>query len=179
MSNVVQEEHPAAGDSVVEQAQEKVKETAQQTKGVVARTVSDRVEATSAQAATQLNDISRAFRRTSQELRGEGKDQPAQVVDVVSDRTEQLARYLSESTSSRILDDLERLGRSRPWVAIAGGLAVGVFAGRLLKASSRQRFENYRSQYPQGYPQRLSPSVGATEQMPVVPTTPVQHGIGA
>ncbi len=98
MTNVAQGGRPADEQSVVGQAQEKVKETAQQTRGAVARVVSERVETTSSQAASQLKEVSGAFRRTSHQLRGEGKDQPAKVVEVVSDRTDQVARYLSESS---------------------------------------------------------------------------------
>jgi ElaB/YqjD/DUF883 family membrane-anchored ribosome-binding protein len=175
MSSTAQSERQGGAHALSDQADEKV----EQARGAVSSAVSQRVENASAQAATQLGDISSAFRRTSHQLRGEGKDQPAKVVEAVSDRTDQLARYLSESSSSQILDDLERLGRTRPWVAIAGGLAAGVLAGRLLKASSRRRFEGYRAQYPAGYPLRSSPSsTGGTEEMPVVPVPPVQHAAG-
>ena len=106
------------------------------------RAVSDRLDTASSQAGGQLIDISGALRQTGEQLRAEGKEQPAKVVEAVSDRTDQLARYLSDKRSNEILDDVERLGRTRPWLAIAGGLAVGVAAARLLKASGRHRFQD-------------------------------------
>jgi len=168
MSSTAQGQRQGGAQALPGQAQEKV----QQARGAVANAVSQRVDDASSQAATQLGDISSAFRRTSHQLRGEGKDQPAKVVEVVGDRTDQLARYLSGSNSSQILDDLERLGRTRPWLAISGGLAAGFLAARLLKASSRRRFEGYRSQYPTGYPMRPEARTTSveTDELPVVPT---------
>jgi ElaB/YqjD/DUF883 family membrane-anchored ribosome-binding protein len=157
----------ASVGEMVGSVQETVHEKAGQAKGVVSRAVAQRVDSASSEAGDQLRDLSGAFRQTGEQLRSEGKEQPANVVEAVSDRTDQVARYLSESSSTQILDDLERLGRTRPWVAIAGGLAVGFAAARLLKASSQQRFQNYRSRYPTGYPVRdqalpVAPSSGAS-----------------
>jgi ElaB/YqjD/DUF883 family membrane-anchored ribosome-binding protein len=163
---VVQDQGSTGAQTLAGQAQEKMQETGQQAKGAVSRVVSERVETASGQAASQLGDLTSAFRRTSHQLRGEGKDQPAKVVEAVSDRTDRVAQYLSSSSSSQILDDLERLGRTRPWVAIAGGLAAGFVAARLLKASSSRRFDDWQARYPDGYPQRSYPP---TARLPVVP----------
>jgi ElaB/YqjD/DUF883 family membrane-anchored ribosome-binding protein len=161
---------------MVGNVQETVQEKAGQARGAVSRAVSERVDTASSQASSQLRDVSGAFRQTGEQLRSEGKEQPANVVEAVSERTDQLARYLSESSSNQILDDLERLGRTRPWVAIAGGLTVGLAAARLLKASSQRRFQEFRTRYPSGYPVRdqalpvVSPpaiSTGETDSPPV------------
>jgi hypothetical protein len=162
MSSTAQSERQGGAHALSDQAHEKV----EQARGAVSSAVSQRVENASAQAATQLDDISSAFRRTSHQLRGEGKDQPAKLVEAVTDRTEQAARYLSSSSSTQLLDDLERLGRTRPWLAISGGLAAGFFAARVLKASSGRRFEEYRSRYPQ------RSQAATTEELPVVPIPP-------
>jgi ElaB/YqjD/DUF883 family membrane-anchored ribosome-binding protein len=137
--------------------------------------VSGRLETASSEAGSELSDVSGALRQSGQQLRSEGKEAPAKAVEMVSDRTEQLARYLSGSNSGQIVDDLERLGRSRPWVAIAGGMAVGFAAARLLKASSQRRFQDYRTRCPNGYPLRdqahgLSLPVGG-EQPPATTRT--------
>jgi ElaB/YqjD/DUF883 family membrane-anchored ribosome-binding protein len=157
------------------EAQEAVQEKAGEAKDAVVRAVSERLDTASSQAGGQLIDISGALRQTGEQLRTEGKEQPAKVVEAVSDRTDQLARYLSDTGSREILDDLERLGRARPWVAIAGGLAVGLASARLLKASSRRRFQDYRTRYPNGYPRRdqelrryphVAPPTDSMEQRP-------------
>ena len=96
-------EGEAAGkaEEVTAKVQEAVQEKAGEAKGAVSQAVSQRVETTSSQAASQLYDVSSAFRQSSSELREQGKEQPAKVVEAVFDRTDQLARYLSESSSSR------------------------------------------------------------------------------
>jgi len=132
--------------------------TAQETRRSVSAAVAQRVDSASAEAATQLQDVTGAMRRAGYRLRAEGKDQPANVLDTVTDRADQAARYLAASNSTSVLDDLERLGRTRPWLAISGGLAAGVVAARLLKSSSRRRFDDYRSRYPTGG--RLHPGAG-------------------
>jgi ElaB/YqjD/DUF883 family membrane-anchored ribosome-binding protein len=159
----------ASMGEMVGNVQETVQEKAGQAKGAVSRAVSERVETASSQASTQLRDVSGAFRQTGEQLRSEGKEQPAKVVEAVSERTDQLARYLSASSSNQILDDLERLGRTRPWLAIAGGLTVGLAAARLLKASSQRRFQDYRTRYPSGYPLR-------DQALPVVPPPATSTG---
>jgi ElaB/YqjD/DUF883 family membrane-anchored ribosome-binding protein len=171
-------EGEAAGkaEEVTAKVQEAVQEKAGEAKGVVSRAVSERLETTSTQAGSQLHDVSSAFRQTGSELREQGKEQPAKVVEAVSDRTDQLARYLSESSSSQILDDLERLGRARPWVAIAGGLAVGFVGARLLKASSQRRFEDYRVHYQAGDPGR--PAAETTPMAPVARAGGAEYGVG-
>jgi ElaB/YqjD/DUF883 family membrane-anchored ribosome-binding protein len=171
----------ASVGEMVGNVQDTVQEKAGQARGAVSRALSERVDAASSQASSQLRDVSGAFRQTGEQLRSEGREQPANVVEAVSDRTDQLARYLSESSSSQILDDLERLGRTRPWVAIAGGLTVGFAAARLLKASSQRRFQDYRTRYPSGYPLRdqALPSVPQPAAAPAADMDPSSVAVGA
>jgi len=178
-SGVRESEAAGKAEEVSAKVQEAVQEKAGEAKGAVSRAVSQQVETTSTQAASQLRDVSGAFRQTSSELRVQGKDQPAMVVEAVSDRTDQLARYLSESSSSKILDDLERLGRTRPWVAIAGGLAVGFVGARLLKASSQRRFQDYHMQYQASYPLHAAqPTADTTPMAPATQGGGAEHGVG-
>jgi hypothetical protein len=41
-----------------------------------------------------------------------------------------------------MLNDLERFARQQPWLATSGGLVLGFFASRFLKASSARRYES-------------------------------------
>jgi hypothetical protein len=81
-------------------------------------------------------------RSVGEELRRQGKDQPARIADQAADRAERLGSYLQESDADRILRDLEDLGRKQPWALVAGGLALGFVASRFLKASSQRRYEH-------------------------------------
>jgi ElaB/YqjD/DUF883 family membrane-anchored ribosome-binding protein len=162
--------------TVVEQAQEKVQEKAQEARGAALRVVRDQVDARSAQVGEQLTDVVEGFRRTGQTFRSEGKEGPAKVLDTTADRAERVAQYLSSSSSNVLLHDAEDFGRRNPWLVIAGGVALGLVASRLLKASSTRRFEEIRSQ---GYtssrpPQRQLPPARVAQ-----PPAPTPAGSGA
>ena len=64
----------------------------------------------------------------------------ARYAEQAADRAERLGGYLHEADGDRILRDVEDFGRRRPWAVVAGGLALGFMASRLLKASSSERY---------------------------------------
>src|SRR6185503_20570264 len=101
---------------------------------------SGQVESRSSQVGQQLREVAEAFRRTGRDLQSEGGETPARVVDGLSERAERLGSYLSESSSDRLLHDVEHFGRRNPWLVIAGGMVLGLAASRLVKASSNRRF---------------------------------------
>src|SRR4029077_1876953 len=80
-------------------------------------------------------------RSIGDELRRQGKDQPAKLADQAAQHAESLGNYLQRSDGDTILGDLEDFARRQPWAVIAGGLALGFAASRFLKASSSRRYE--------------------------------------
>jgi hypothetical protein len=76
----------------------------------------------------------------AQELRAQEKEGPARMAEEAAQRAERLGGYLAEADSSRILRDLEELGRRQPWTVALGALAVGFAAARFLNASSGDRY---------------------------------------
>jgi hypothetical protein len=131
-------------EDVKEQAQEKVQEASGQAKDRVREQVDQR----STQAGERVASAAHDARSVGEELRRQGKDQPARLADQAADRAERLGSYLKESDADRILRDVEELGRKQPLALVAGGLAVGFVASRFLKASSQRR---YGSGSPAGY----------------------------
>jgi hypothetical protein len=121
--------------STTEQAKEKAQEGAQQAKRTVRDQVDQRSTAMGARVGTSAQDI----RSVGDELRRQGKDQPAQLAEKAADRAESLGHYLKRSDGDTILRDIEDFGRRQPWTVIAGGLALGFAASRFLKASSERR----------------------------------------
>ena len=81
-------------------------------------------------------------RSVADELRKQGKEQPAKLAEQAAQRAESLGDYLQRSDGDAILRDLENFGRRQPWAVIAGGLALGFAASRFLKASSSRRYES-------------------------------------
>lgn len=141
---------PGAGggeDSVVEQAQEKAGEVAQQARQTAQEArekasgkLRTQVDERSSQAGAQIHSTAQNLRNVGQELRNQGNEGPAKLADQVADRTERLGDYLQSSDADRILGDVEDFARRQPWAVMAGGLALGFIASRFLKASSINRY---------------------------------------
>ncbi len=124
-----------------EQAQEKIqpavgqaKEKTQELRARAGGRVRQEVDTRSTQAADQAQTLADAVRTTGEQLRGEGKEQPAKLAEQGAERTERLAQYLRESDADRIIRDAEEFGRRRPWAVATIGLALGLVAARFLKA---------------------------------------------
>jgi ElaB/YqjD/DUF883 family membrane-anchored ribosome-binding protein len=126
---------------VAGQAQEKAQEAAGQAKSKLREQVDQR----SGQAAEQVSSTASDVRSVAEELRKQGKDGPAKVADQAAERAEKVGNYLQSSDAEKILNDVEDFGRRQPWAVVAGGLALGFVASRLLKASSSERYQT-RSQ---------------------------------
>jgi hypothetical protein len=127
-----------------EQAQqqaEHVKQQAQQAGGKAKDKLREQVDQRSTQAGERVGSTVQDVRSVAEELRKQGKDQPAKLAEQAADRVERVGGYLKESDADRILRDVEDFGRSKPWAVALGGLALGFAAARFLKASSRERYE--------------------------------------
>ena len=125
-------------DSTAQQAKEK----AQQAAGQARRGLRDQVDTRSTDAGHRVSGVAQDVREVADQLRGQGKDQPARLAEQAAQRADSLGEYLKRSDGDTILRDVEDFGRSRPWALVAGGLALGFAASRFLKASSSRRYES-------------------------------------
>jgi hypothetical protein len=123
---------------VAGQAQEKAQEAAGQARDRVRTQIDQR----STQAGEQVNTHASNLRSVGDSLREQGQDQPAKLADQAAERLEQAGGWLSENDADRILSDVEDFARKNPWAVMAGGLALGFAASRMLKASSTERYNN-------------------------------------
>jgi len=137
----------AQGSGVAEQAQQKVADAAgqaheqtQQAGQQMRGQLRDQVDQRSTDAGRKLHTTAEDMRSVGEQLRAQGKDAPAKIADEAAMRAQRIGRYLEQSSGDRILNDAEDFGRRQPWTVIAGGLALGFVASRLLKASSQQRY---------------------------------------
>src|SRR3954468_23262424 len=143
---------PSPGSSsTAEQAKETAKDKAQEVKGQAKSRVSEQVDQRSTQAGQQVSSMAQDARSVADELRNQGKDQPAKLAEQAAQRAESLGDYLQRSDGDAILRDLEDFGRRQPWAVIAGGLALGFAASRFLKASSSRRYEERSRPASAGY----------------------------
>jgi hypothetical protein len=126
---------------VADQAREKASEAAGEARGRLREQVDER----STKLGDQVGSTASDLRTVGEELRKQGKDTPAKLADQAAERSERVGRYLSQSDADRILGDVEDFARRQPWAVVAGGIALGFAASRILKASSGERYRARQS----------------------------------
>jgi hypothetical protein len=132
----------------------------------------DQLDERSTRAGEQVRSLAGALRRSGDELGNEGNDRAARFTAQAADRMEQLGSYLEQKGGDELMRDIEGFARRRPWLLAGLGLLAGVAAARFVKASSEERYGEYRSAGRQGLtapagrftdePVPLSPGVPAT-----------------
>jgi len=160
----------STGEQVKEQvsqqadvAREKARGAAQQARG----RFRDQVDQRSTQAGERLASTATDVRGVAEELRRQGKDTPARMVEQAAGQADRAANYLKTASGDRILRDVEDFARSKPWAVAAGGLALGFAASRFLKASSGRRYRETQGGYP-----REAPVTAYREETAVTATYP-------
>jgi hypothetical protein len=128
---------------VTEQAQDKAEEVGRK----ASLQVRDQVDRRSTDAGEQMSSIAQAMRRSAEELRNQGNDTPARLVDQASRKLEMVGGYLTSSDADTILRDVEDFARRQPAVVAGGAAIVGFALARFLGASSRRRFQRPRSEF--------------------------------
>ena len=128
-----------AGD-VVGQAKERAGDAAGGAMQTARTRAREQVDRRSTEAGDRALGTADDVRTVSEELRRQGKDAPAKVADQAALRIEKAGTYLRDADSERLLADVERFGRERPWAIAAAGLAIGIVAARALKASAARRY---------------------------------------
>lgn len=149
------EDAPATGsESTTGQVKEQVREKAQVAQGKAksaadqARSrLRDQVDQRSTQAGERLSATAGDVRSVAEELRGQGKDAPARLIEQAAGQADRLSDYLKAASGERILRDVEDFARGKPWLVAAGGLALGFAASRFLKASGSRRYQASSADY--------------------------------
>ena len=132
------------GDQVREKATEvagQAQEKAQRAAGRAREQVRTQVDQRSTTAGQKVSAQGGDLRDVGGQLREQGKDGPAKLADQAADHVERAGSWLTESDADTIMRDVEDLARKNPWAVVAGGVALGFAASRLLKASSSDRYQ--------------------------------------
>ena len=149
--------------TLVDQAREQAQSVGEQAR---ART-REQVDQRSNELGTRASSMAEDLRSVAEHLRSQGKGGPAGLVEQAAQRVSGAGDYLQGTDGNRLLHDAEALGRRRPWTAIAAGLAAGVAASRLLKASSTDRYRSGGHPSPTRVPdaeqRRYAPSAAPVE----------------
>jgi hypothetical protein len=118
------------------QVQDKAQQAAEQAKGRAQQMIDQR----STDVGEQVVTTAGALRSVGDQLRDQGQDGPARIVDQAVDHAERIGGRLRDADADQLLSDVEDLARRQPWLVVAGGIALGFAAARFLKASSSQRY---------------------------------------
>jgi ElaB/YqjD/DUF883 family membrane-anchored ribosome-binding protein len=120
----------------------------------------DQFDQRSSQAGRQMRSLAEALRRSGDELGSEGNG--GMLTGKTADRIEQLGSYLEQKRGDEVMRDIETFVRRRPWMLAGFGMLAGMAAARFMKASSEERYGDYR---------RMSPQWANGTQVPVSPAT--------
>jgi len=150
-----------------QEATQRAQQSAQHVAGEARDRAKQQIDQRSTQAGERLQSTASDVRSVGEELRKQGKHEPAKLADQAAQRAERLGGYLKESDGDRILRDVEDFGRRQPLALLAGGLVLGFAASRFLKASSSRRYADHQRSIalPQpvvteGHSQRFEPHAG-------------------
>jgi len=133
------------GEELVSSTQEQLSTKAHELGEDVSFQVREQLDQRSTQAGEQVQAMGHVLQSGVEQLRSEGKDVPAKVMAQVAERAEDLGAYLQSAQADRMLMDLERFARRRPWVTAGLGVFAGFVASRFVKASADRRYESTRS----------------------------------
>ena len=120
------------------QAKERVQDAKQQARGKLREQADQR----STQAGQQLSSAADDVRSVAEQFRTQGKDTPARYAEQAAERAQKVGQRLQDASGDELLRDVEDFARKNPWAVAAGGLALGLAASRMLKASSTQRYRS-------------------------------------
>jgi ElaB/YqjD/DUF883 family membrane-anchored ribosome-binding protein len=136
---------------LVTSAQEQVSAKAQELGEEASFQIREQLDQRSSEAGRQVQSMGQALRSSANQLRSEGKDLPAKVVEEVAHRADEIGGYLQSAQADRILGDVERFVRRRPWLAAGTGVVVGFLTSRFLKASGDRRYQRIEGNGHQAY----------------------------
>ena len=133
------------GEELVSAAQEQITAKAHELGGEANFQIREQLDQRSTHAGEQLQSIGKTLQSGANQLRSEGKDVPARVVEEVARRADDVGSYLHAAEADRILGDIEGFARRRPWLTAGVGAIAGFLASRFVKASGDRRYEGARS----------------------------------
>jgi ElaB/YqjD/DUF883 family membrane-anchored ribosome-binding protein len=133
------------GEELVSTAQEQITAKAHELGGEANLQIREQLDQRSTHAGEELQSIGKTLQSGANQLRSEGKDVPARVVEEVARRADDVGSYLQSAEADRILDDIEGFARRRPWLTAGVGAIAGFLASRFVKASGNRRYDGARS----------------------------------
>lgn len=117
----------------------KVAAKADQAQQQASRSLRGELDERSGQVGAQLGSTAADIRQIAGHLRQQDNDSAAKLADLAAEQIDRAAGYLSSTNADALIEDVERLARSKPWLATGAAALTGFVASRALSASSRSR----------------------------------------
>jgi hypothetical protein len=157
------QEEGAAGQASakVQHAASAAQEKAGELREQGASRLRDQFDQRSNQAGSQARSLAEALRRSGNDLNGQGSANVSQLTSQAADRIDRVGSYLEQKSGDELMRDVETFARRRPWMLAGLGMLAGVAAARFMKASSEQRYGDYRRRSGQQWPSRSGVGTGS------------------
>lgn len=99
-----------------------------------------KIESQSSEYGGRIRTTARTVRVVAQQLREDPNTaMAADVAERGADVIDRIGTYVQQTPLERIVADAEAMSRKQPWLLATAGVAAGIFASRLLKATSARR----------------------------------------
>jgi ElaB/YqjD/DUF883 family membrane-anchored ribosome-binding protein len=112
----------------------------------------DQFDQRSTDAGSQVRSFAEALRRSGNDPESGAK--ASQWTGPAADRIERLGGYLERKSGDDLMRDTESFARRRPWMIAGVAMLAGIAAARFMKASSEERYGDYRRTGEQRWPTR-------------------------
>lgn len=121
----------------------------------------------------RADSLGRALRAAADRLREDGESSMADMAGDAASQVERMSGYLEDERPRDMLDDFEDLGRRNPGAFVGSAFALGLVAGRFLRASRTQGEDGRVRRSDSGRPTERTGERGALGQ-PEHPATPAR-----
>lgn len=102
--------------------------------------VTKQIETRSADSGRRIKATAQTLRTVAEELRNDPTTNPAaDLAERGAEMIDRIGTYFEETDFATMVSDAETFSRQQPWVVAAAGLAAGILASRLVKATAARR----------------------------------------
>lgn len=134
----VETTEPSTKTQAKEAARGKVEEVKEETKAKareLGNEAEDRADRLTSSMGRRADSLARALGAAAETLRQEGEASMADMAGEAAEQVERVGGYLDDEDPSAMLEDFESLGQRNPGAFLGSAFAMGLAAGRFLRAS--------------------------------------------
>jgi hypothetical protein len=135
------------GESMVDEAKNKVQELASQAQEKAGDQVQRGVDRGKNRAADALGAVAQSLLLSGQNLREQNRSTIGDLAERAASRVERLADYVQNTDAREMANRVESFARREPGLFLGGAFALGLLGARFLKSSRREGYDYERGSY--------------------------------